>query len=920
MIVANKYLTIQQMMKTAFFFLFLPCNHNNNNIVSGTMRAETPINKFARCTSRTLRSDDGGSTYYSAVNVNVDANSTDSDNGLLGSDLGSLDSHPYCLDGYYCDLIEKVDHNGGDSILGLCRPCFGSSAYCLDGRSMISENSTSSSIEDAFEIASVGECQAQCGVEKNVCSSAGECPNGLFCAHESDGAGYCHGCPSHPIFCSDVKIGGLNLTSEGLDTCISNCDLQCRVAGALTITDSSTDVTAEIAAVNGFSNSIQVSATGHIVDCGLGLDPCLGAEGAVCFIERGKAPFINKTRNCEAGGGIAAVIYNVEKNCDNIDGTFFDEEVFIPAVALTHLDGINILEQASLTDTPMIATVDVGGPGVYPGRCVLGCMEGNECNGTNLTCDWENGSYGDCEAMESRQVCNDEAAFLIDHLPCLNEKEFCDLSLGKRGYCTTCPDSPLECFYSGLDGLGAKECVARCDDGKNETELENNNCKVCPKLDFTLDDLSEGFTSTKEEIENPCNFCALKNASAESTCSSLNRWDMIYPERNIRLFGNDGSQKIECWAIAEFYRSLNIEADNRYCESARQFNYVCGCSDSIGYVGANTELKMKALVWMPRVGAILSILGSIGMIISVMGDKDKRKKIIGELIIGLSCFDIIGSIGYAFTSLPIPEEDYIYGAKGNTASCKAQGFFIQIGTISLYINVSIAFYYMLIIQFSWREYRLRKSKVYHLLYAVPISVGAIFAFAAIPYYNNAILWCNNSQKYWSEIPVAVAIAIATYLMLSLCWFVYKSEKASARYSARANSASEPRASLSKQFFHQSMVYLAAFYLTWPAYLALQVMIANGNAFSNYGFYLFAGTAVTLQGFWNFVFHSGLQLKQVKTRVSSALGFSSRRAEQNLSDGTSNQRASSRHTGRSDYSRASGDTAAPSKNSSIVSDQ
>jgi hypothetical protein len=159
-----------------------------------------------------------------------------------------------------------------------------------------------------------------------------------------------------------------------------------------------------------------------------------------------------------------------------------------------------------------------------------------------------------------------------------------------------------------LDGLGAKECAARCDDGKNETELENNNCKVCPKLDFTLDDLSEGFTSTKEEIENPCNFCALKNASAESTCSSLNRWDMIYPERNIRLFGNDGSQKIECWAIAEFYRSLNIEADNRYCESARQFNYVCGCSDSIGYVGANTELKMKALVWMPRIGAILSIL------------------------------------------------------------------------------------------------------------------------------------------------------------------------------------------------------------------------------------------------------------------------------------------------------------------------
>lgn len=50
---------------------------------------------------------------------------------------------------------------------------------------------------------------------------------------------------------------------------------------------------------------------------------------------------------------------------------------------------------------------------------------------------------------------------------------------------------------------------------------------------------------------------------------------------------------------------------------------------------------------------------------------------------------------------------------------------------------------------------------------VPITIGAIFAFAGIPYYESALIWCNNSQKYWSEIPVAVAIMIATFLMLSL---------------------------------------------------------------------------------------------------------------------------------------------------------
>jgi len=231
---------------------------------------------------------------------------------------------------------------------------------------------------------------------------------------------------------------------------------------------------------------------------------------------------------------------------------------------------------------------------------------------------------------------------------------------------------------------------------------------------------------------------------------------------------------------------------------------------------------------------------------------------------------------------------------------------------------------MLIIQFSWRERRLRKSRVYYLLYAVPITFGAIFAFAGIPYYENAIIWCNNSQKYWSEVPVGVAILIATYLMLSLCWFVYKSERASARFSARASTNN--RASLSKQFFSQSMVYLAAFYLTWPAYLALQIMLAKGNAFSSYGFYLFAGTAVTLQGFWNFVFHSGLQLSEVRRRVSSAYSnarnsivLRSQSQSHLSSSGTidSPRRASTRSTRRSsNLRRSSGDISVitdPSKN-------
>ena len=70
----------------------------------------------------------------------------------------------------------------------------------------------------------------------------------------------------------------------------------------------------------------------------------------------------------------------------------------------------------------------------------------------------------------------------------------------------------------------------------------------------------------------------------------------------------EGGTEVKCWLVAEFYKSLNIRANTVACESARALNYICGCSDTSGYGGAVTDSKMKALVWFPRIGAILSIL------------------------------------------------------------------------------------------------------------------------------------------------------------------------------------------------------------------------------------------------------------------------------------------------------------------------
>lgn len=88
---------------------------------------------------------------------------------------------------------------------------------------------------------------------------------------------------------------------------------------------------------------------------------------------------------------------------------------------------------------------------------------------------------------------------------------------------------------------------------------------------------------------------------------------------------------------------------------------------------------------------------------------------------------MVGSLAYAFTSLPIPSEYYFHGSAGNEATCTAQGFFIQVGTVSCYTNVSLAAYYFLVIKKGWSESAVKQVRLW--LLACPILVGMIFAFA-----------------------------------------------------------------------------------------------------------------------------------------------------------------------------------------------
>ena len=96
-----------------------------------------------------------------------------------------------------------------------------------------------------------------------------------------------------------------------------------------------------------FTSGVGGQASGEIVTCGIGDSVCTDATNKVCLIERGEVNFSEKADNCEAGGGIGAMIYNNEE-IGNISGTLGENYAgSIPVVAITRQDGLALVNQVS---------------------------------------------------------------------------------------------------------------------------------------------------------------------------------------------------------------------------------------------------------------------------------------------------------------------------------------------------------------------------------------------------------------------------------------------------------------------------------------------------------------------------------------------------------------------------------------------
>tara|TARA_R110001583_G_scaffold65464_5_gene189143 strand:- start:105 stop:2195 length:2091 start_codon:yes stop_codon:yes gene_type:complete len=149
---------------------------------------------------------------------------------------------------------------------------------------------------------------------------------------------------------------------------------------ALVDTENELSTTLTVAETNyesqAFSGGVTGSAIGNTIDCGIGDSQCLDATAKVCLIERGDVNFSVKVENCQAGGGVGAIIYNnVEGPIRGTLGTNFTGT--IPVVSITQADGVilqtNIGASANLTVIEGTATAQFStcGASFLGGKWVL---------------------------------------------------------------------------------------------------------------------------------------------------------------------------------------------------------------------------------------------------------------------------------------------------------------------------------------------------------------------------------------------------------------------------------------------------------------------------------------------------------------------------------------------------------------------
>lgn len=339
-----------------------------------------------------------------------------------------------------------------------------------------------------------------------------------------------------------------------------------------------------------------------------------------------------------------------------------------------------------------------------------------------------------------------------------------------------------------------------------------------------------------------------------------------------------------CGLVQGLYEAeIPVAATISLCRDSHFFWIDCPCFSNESreitsdYLGADTDAKKNALVWISRSAAVLSLFGACFILYDVWTIVKWPVSVYHQLVVGMVIADIVTALSWSFATLPIDDSAgySIYGARGSDATCKAQGYFIQLGFTSVFYNTSLALYYYLAIARGWRESALRR--IVPVLHAPPIILGIGLAFAGLPFYEGFDYACHlrpysnelteSSGDLWTLLvfvvgPVGFSILFISFSMVVMYFVV----RAQSRVAKKWSFGFGKGAKMERLVFWQALFYTVSFYITWPVVLLVYV---TGWDFERevYGFAILVSFVSPLQGFNNFLVYTRPRITKKLVKLS-----------------------------------------------------
>jgi hypothetical protein len=174
----------------------------------------------------------------------------------------------------------------------------------------------------------------------------------------------------------------------------------------------------------------------------------------------------------------------------------------------------------------------------------------------------------------------------------------------------------------------------------------------------------------------------------------------------------------------------------------------------------------------------------------------------------------------------------------------------------IFYNLSLSVYYVLVINYGYRESQLKSvRKFLHL----PTVLGIALAFAGIPYYDDFLWICHIpsppvGQSYLSNdvlvlVPFTTSIGLSAIAMFMVYIKVLRQTRSANRW--RFGDGGGANGKLARKVFWQAFFFVVALYGSWPISLLAIYSGNDGKINGLYWFFVLTFTLAPLQGFFNF---------------------------------------------------------------------